>query len=303
RVLCVFHACLSSLCWAKAQSQSSFSQNTTPGATLNLNCQVYRGSRTLVWYKLDTSRRLQLMASANIITNKRKTLYTEERYSVQSSETSSILSVSNVTWEDAGTYYCGVINEYDVSFGPGTEVVVEGKSKPTPSPLQSVVQSPDYIRVQPNESVTLNCSFHISLCTKDHVSVRWKKKSFTSEILSWSNGTNNIVCEDKLKIGETSCVHKLTLTWKEFSSAEDETYFCVVTACGLTLQGTGTRIYLHNITTYSFYPNATALIWSYTVVGLVVFVLLWGIWRTSNKTGSPFSPVKFQGRYLFLHLK
>ncbi|XP_055012612.1 uncharacterized protein LOC129409837 [Boleophthalmus pectinirostris] len=237
---------------------------------------------------------------ASVINNKRKSIYTEDRYSVLDSEVNSTLSVSNVIWEDAGTYYCGVINEYDVTFGPGTVVVVEGKSRPPPSLLPSVpplllpsvppsllpsvLQSPDYIRVQPGDSVTLSCSFNTSLCPQEHTSFQWKKKSSTSEIILWSSGTKNIICENQVSTGETSCVHNLTLNWKDLSSAEDETYVCVVTACGHTLQGTGTRIYLHNIITYSFSPNVMAVIGSNIVVGLVVFVLLWGIWRSSNKS-------------------
>ncbi|XP_055012591.1 uncharacterized protein LOC129409829 [Boleophthalmus pectinirostris] len=266
------------LIWTQAKAEP---QTTPMGATLHVNCQVYSGSRTVVWYKLDSSKRLHLMVSVNSL--KGENLYKNSRYSIQSSEDSNTLRVSRVRWEDAGTYYCGVIDEYGVSFEPGTEVVVvEGKSSLPPS-LQSVVQSPDYIRVQPGDSVTLSCWFNTSLCTKEHISVQWKKKSSTSEIISWSNETKNIICENQVNTGETSYVHNLTLTWKDLSSAEDETYVCVVTACGHTLQGRGTRIYLQNIT-HSFSPNVMAVIGSNIVVGLVVFVLLWGIWRSSNKS-------------------
>ncbi|XP_055012204.1 T cell receptor alpha chain MC.7.G5-like [Boleophthalmus pectinirostris] len=239
------------LIWTQAetQSQPEFSRTTTLGATLHVNCQVYSGSRTVVWYKQDSSRRLQLMVSAN--SHKGQNLYKDSRYSVQSSEDRSTLRVSRVTWEDAGTYYCGVMNEYDVNFGPGTVVVVEGKSRPPPSVLQtvlpsvqSVVQSPDYIRVQPGDSVTLSCWFNTSLCTKDHISVQWKKKSSTSGTMSWSNGTKNIICENQVNTGETSCVH--TQTWSDLSSAEGEMFVCVVTACGHTLQGRGTKIQPHD---------------------------------------------------------
>ncbi|XP_055012190.1 uncharacterized protein LOC110170122 [Boleophthalmus pectinirostris] len=225
----------------KTQSQPEFSQTTTLGATLHVNCQVYSGSRTVVWYKLDSSRRLHLMASAN--PRKGQNIYQDSRYLVQSSEDNTILSVSSVTWEDAGTYYCGVMNEHDVNFESGTVVVVEGKSRPPPSVL-SVLQSPDYIRVQPEDSVTLSCWFNTSLCTKDHISVQWKKKISSSETMSWSNGTKNIICEKQVNTGETSCVH--TQTWSDLSSAEDEMFVCVVTACGHTLQGRGTKIQPHD---------------------------------------------------------
>ncbi|KAK7904654.1 hypothetical protein WMY93_017261 [Mugilogobius chulae] len=207
-------------------------------------------------------QKIQLLSSTNV--RKSRNIYTDDRFTVESSESSSILRVINVTWEDAGTYYCGVMNEYDVSFAPPTEVVVEDKDKPPDSLLQTVIQSPDCISVQPGDSVTLKCSFNTSNCPQDQTSVIWKNKNATSESISWSNRTKPIYCESGGNIGEASCVHNLTLTWKDVSSDEDQTYFCAVTAYEC--------------------PNAVALIGSSLVVGLVISVLLWGIWRTSIKT-------------------
>ncbi|XP_055084933.1 uncharacterized protein LOC129457093 [Periophthalmus magnuspinnatus] len=195
-------------------------------------------------------------------------------------------------------YHCGVMNEYDVSFGPGTEVVVDGKSKPPPSLLpsvppsllpsvppsllQSVVQSPDYIKVQPGDSVTLSCSFNTSHCAKDHISVIWKKRNSTSKIISWGNGTKNIVCENQMSTGGTSCVTDLTMIWMDLSSAGDETYLCEVTACGHTLQGRGTKVHLYNgepctkgsFDVFSLSPTAIALMGLNIAFGVSVLVLV-----------------------------
>ncbi|KAK7904653.1 hypothetical protein WMY93_017260 [Mugilogobius chulae] len=277
-VLCVL------LVWAQAKSQfqPEITQTTALGASLQLNCQIYRDSRTLVWYKLDSSRKLQLIYSENTQDGYR--FYQHVRFSVQSSERGSTLSIFDVILEDAGTYFCGIMNKYYVSFEPGIEVVVvEEKSKPSASLLQTVVQSPDYISVQPGDSVTLKCSFDTSNCPQDQTNVTWKRNNSALEIISWSNSINNINCESRSNSGEASCVHNLTMT---VSSADEGTYLCVVTACGNTLSGSGTRIYFNTWTTAqnSCVPNTMALIGSNIVVGLVVLVLLWGIWRSSNKT-------------------
>ncbi|KAK7904655.1 hypothetical protein WMY93_017262 [Mugilogobius chulae] len=258
---------------AKAQPQPEFFQTTTPGATFHVNCRIYRGERTLVWYKLDNSMKLHMVTSTN--TKKGQNIYQDSRFSVQSSEKDNTLSVTNVTLEDSGIYFCGVINEHDVDFGQGTEVVVKEKSKP--ASLQTVVQSPDYVSVQPGDSVTLKCSFNTSNCPQDHISVTWKRNSSASDIISQIYGTKKIHCDSRANAGEASCVHNLTMT---VSSADDGTYLCVVFACGNSLSGSGTKIQK----TQDLSPNVIALIGSNAVVALVVFVLLWGIWRSSNKT-------------------
>ncbi|KAJ0006334.1 hypothetical protein NQD34_013607 [Periophthalmus magnuspinnatus] len=135
------------------------------------------------------------------------------------------------------TYYCGTNKDEYLDFSAGTVVVVEGESRS----MQSVVQSPDYIKVQPGDSVTLSCSFNTNLCPKENPSITWIKSGSASQMASWNTGIMSTSCE-KRDTGEISCVSNLPLIWKDISSAEDETYFCVVTVCGHMLLGTGTRI-------------------------------------------------------------
>uniref|UniRef100_A0AAV2J9F0 Uncharacterized protein n=1 Tax=Knipowitschia caucasica TaxID=637954 RepID=A0AAV2J9F0_KNICA len=64
-------------------------------------------------------------------------------------------------------------------------------------------------------------------------------------------------------------------------SREEGTYLCVVSTCGHTL--TGTRIHVNVETTVLSEAEPYTLIVSVVVLGLVVCVLLWGIWRSSQK--------------------
>lgn len=222
----------------EAQIQPESFQAAKLGDTVEVNCQVYSGSRTMLWYKLNTDRRLQLLASISI--HKGQIKYTDDRFSVQTSTSSSVLRISKLTWKDTGTYYCGVMNFYDVNFGSGTVLVIKGDSRP----MESVVQRPDNITVQPGDSVTLSCSFITSHCPEEHISGIWLKSGFTSEIISWINGNERVTCESRAHSGETTCVHNFTM--KALSSADDGTYLCVVTSCGQTLFGNGTRLHLNS---------------------------------------------------------
>ncbi|XP_055012206.1 uncharacterized protein LOC129409714 [Boleophthalmus pectinirostris] len=183
------------------------------------------------WYKLNTNRSLQLITS----TIKLVETKVVNRYSVQTSPDETTLTIQNMKMEDVGTYYCGILRSFNISFGSGTVLKFEGESKL----MQSVLQSPAYIRVQPGDSVTLSCSFNTSLCSKDHISVTWIKGS-ASETISWNN-INEVVCDIHSNTEETSCVHNMRLA--NITSTADGIYLCVVTVCGHMQTGTGTRMH------------------------------------------------------------
>ena len=49
-----------------------------------------------------------------------------QRYAIKYDSTSNHLSISATTWEDVGTYYCGVMKLNDIEFGPGTFLMLKG---------------------------------------------------------------------------------------------------------------------------------------------------------------------------------
>uniref|UniRef100_A0A3B4B4D9 Ig-like domain-containing protein n=1 Tax=Periophthalmus magnuspinnatus TaxID=409849 RepID=A0A3B4B4D9_9GOBI len=186
------------------------------GETVVMKCSTKSIWSSRVWYKLGTNRSLQLLASTANVFEKRVL----NRYSIQTSPNETIFTIMHMTAEDVGTYYCGILSSFNVSFGSGTVLELEGESKP----MQSVLQSPDYIKVQPGDSVTLNCSFNTNHCSQDHTSVTWVKSS-ASEMISW-NDINEIVCDLK-NTEESGCVHNMTLS--NITSSADGTYLCFLT--------------------------------------------------------------------------
>uniref|UniRef100_A0A3B4BH55 Ig-like domain-containing protein n=1 Tax=Periophthalmus magnuspinnatus TaxID=409849 RepID=A0A3B4BH55_9GOBI len=227
KILYIFHFVVCFFAVA-AQFQFGSYQKVRLGDKLQVKCKVDKGWNSLVWYKLDTNWRLQMIAlevspSGLSINNYQST--------VESYDTGSTLTVPDVTSEHTGTYYCGINkNAHYLDFSAGTVVVVEGESRS----MQSVVQSPDYIKVQPGDSVTLNCSFNTNLCPKENTSLTWIKSDSASQMASWNTGIMSTSCE-KRDTGETSCVSNLPLIWKDISSAEDETYFCSLSPAGVVL--------------------------------------------------------------------
>ncbi|KAM9335613.1 uncharacterized protein ABDE67_020612 [Symphorus nematophorus] len=125
--------------------------------------------------------------------------------------------------EDAGTYFCGVMNLYDVQFGQGTFLMIKAKV---------------------SDSVTLSCSVHTDHCAAELTSVMWLKNSHHSAPqMIYSSGNHNNICQ-KTQSGETTCVFDLLM--RNLSSDDAGTYYCVVTSCGHTLSGNGTRVNIHS---------------------------------------------------------
>ncbi|KAJ0055945.1 hypothetical protein NL108_016694 [Boleophthalmus pectinirostris] len=243
------------------------------GETVVIKCLTKSIWRNRVWYKQSNNKSLQLVAATN-------NLYQQdspsEKYSAETLMNETTLTILHMTKEDVGTYYCGIINAQDVLFGSGTVLELEKESKS----MQSVLQSPDSIRVQPGDSVTLSCSFNSSLCS-EQTSVTWLKSDPTTEIIAQTSGNENIICDNT---GETDCVYNLML--ENVTSTEDGNYLCVVSAYGHSF--TGTRIHVYGRDLSKLDPTFIVLTVLNVVFFVTVVVLGWLVhsYRKNQHTGT-----------------
>ncbi|KAK7904651.1 hypothetical protein WMY93_017258 [Mugilogobius chulae] len=263
------------LLWTLCSSQLRFVQQkecfkmAKLGETVEIKCLTQSIWEKRVWYKLGINKSLHLITSTNNLFQQNSPV--DPRYSVKSSTSETSLTILHMTKEDVATYYCGIVNSQDVLFGSGTVLELEGDSKP----VQTELQSPDYIRVQPGDSVTLTCSFNTSFCS-EQTSVTWIKSGLTTEIIAQSSGIKNIVCGNT---DGTSCVHNLTL--KDVNSAEDGTYFCVVSACGHSLTGTRIRVNGSALSEQSDCSSTVLILTGLNVVfAAAVVVLVWVVYSS-----------------------
>ncbi|XP_055085224.1 uncharacterized protein LOC129457145 [Periophthalmus magnuspinnatus] len=257
---CDLHLCASQ---QRVVQQPDCFKTAKLSETVVIKCLTKAFWRTKVWYKLGTNRSLQLIASTNSLFEQNAPF--DYRYSMKSSDSETTLTIMNMMKEDVGTYYCGIINSH-VLFGSGTVLELEGESKP----MQSVLQSPDYIKVQPGDSVTLSCSFNVSLCS-EQTSVTWLKSALTTEIIAQTSGNKNKFCGNA---GEMACVHNLTLN--DVTSTQDGTYLCVVSACGHSLTGTRIQVYGSDVSELSdISPTVIILSVLNVVFCAAVVVLVW----------------------------
>nr|XP_024655204.1 uncharacterized protein LOC112430931 [Maylandia zebra] len=231
----VFLIC--SLCAAQLSdvSQPESLKTVKIGDSATIKCFVKSASTKTVWYKVTTGRKLQLVVKADSQYNVRE--FSDEfvnRSSVKFDMTNNHLTINKTSWEDVGTYFCGVLHISEVQFGSGTFLMLTGAKTIS----DSVVQQPESKSVRSGDSVTLSCSLHSAQCTAELISFMWLKNSDRSapEMIYCSDNKNNI--SQRTDRGRTTCVYNFVVRSRDDAGV----YYCAVNACGQILLGNGTKI-------------------------------------------------------------
>uniref|UniRef100_A0A667YY34 Ig-like domain-containing protein n=1 Tax=Myripristis murdjan TaxID=586833 RepID=A0A667YY34_9TELE len=266
-------------------SQPVSFQTAKLGDPVTIECQIKSAERrNRVWYKLTAGRRLQCVATTEIFYDQMICGHQyHHHYSVKFDTIKTNLSISATTWEDIGTYYCGVQQLNFIEYGPGTFLMLKG----TRSSSVSVVQQPESKSVQPGDSVTLSCSVHTGDCGGEDTSVFWLKNSESSgPEMIYFYGNRNDSCE-RTESGspETSCVYKLPK--QNLSSDDAGTYYCVVASCGETLFGNGTELHIEQNSTMTTHSDVSPVIIVLTlstiVLGMATILLVWALRKSQSK--------------------
>ncbi|XP_068570014.1 signal-regulatory protein beta-2-like isoform X1 [Cebidichthys violaceus] len=259
-------------------SQPVAFQTVKLGNSATIECHIKSELKKRVWYKFTPGEGLQLVAAFNYFYN--QTVFADEshfRYSVKFDRINSHLSISATTWEDAGTYFCGVLQFKDIQFGTGTFLMLKGANVMS----DSGVHQPESKSVQPGDSVSLSCSVQTGRCAAEHTSVTWLKTHHSAPKMIYSSGEKTCQSEG------TTCLYSHLM--RNLSSDDAGTYFCFVTSCGQTLFGNGTRINIHNNAVTKpaeLSPAVIALMLSNIILGIVTLILIWTLCKSRRKYSS-----------------
>ncbi|XP_065326333.1 uncharacterized protein LOC134624074 [Pelmatolapia mariae] len=261
---------LCSLCAAQLSevSQPESLKTVKIGHSATIKCFIKSASTKTVWYKVTTGRKLQLVVKTDSSYNVRE--FSDEfvnRSSVKFDLTNNHLTINKTSWEDVGTYFCGVVHISEVQFGSGTFLMLTGAKTIS----DSVVQQPESKSVRSGDSVTLSCSVHSAQCTAELTSFMWLKNSDHSapEMIYCSDNKKNI--SQRTDRGRTTCVYNLIIRSRDDAGV----YYCAVNACGQILLGNGTRVNYGETLTESIplSPSVIALMLSNMVLGTVTLLL------------------------------
>nr|XP_004571088.1 uncharacterized protein LOC101483753 [Maylandia zebra]XP_024657578.1 uncharacterized protein LOC112433841 [Maylandia zebra] len=231
----VFLICSLSAAQLSDVSQPESLKTVKIGDSATIKCFIKSASKKTVWYKVTTGRKLQLVVKTNSQYNVRE--FSDEfvnRSSVKFDMTNNHLTINKTSWEDVGTYFCGVLHISEVQFGSGTFLMLTGAKTIS----DSVVQQPESKSVRSGDSVTLSCSLHSAQCTAELTSFMWLKNSGHSapEMIYCSDNKNNI--SQKTDKGRITCKYNFVVR----SLDDAGVYYCAVNACGQILLGNGTTI-------------------------------------------------------------
>ncbi|XP_041840420.1 uncharacterized protein LOC121639325 [Melanotaenia boesemani] len=259
-----------SLCVAESSeiSQPVSVETLKLGDSATIRCYIKSILTIRVWYKLTMGRKLQLVATMEPNYN-RSVLADEfqQRFSVKYDNIKSHLSISTTSWDDVGTYFCGVMHLNDVRFGSGTFLMLKGVKMIS----DSVVQQPESESVQSGDSVTLSSSVRSDHCSAENTDVVWLKNSEKSAPeMIYSSEDQNRSCQ-RTESGQTTCVSNLLM--KDVHSEDAGTYYCVVTSCGRILFGNGTTI-INSDTRFSLilHVNQNVLVVIIIIITLSVYL-------------------------------
>uniref|UniRef100_A0A3B4ZR75 Uncharacterized LOC103361185 n=1 Tax=Stegastes partitus TaxID=144197 RepID=A0A3B4ZR75_9TELE len=262
-------------------SQPVSLQTLKLGESATIQCYIKSLVTTRVWYKLTTGRKLQLVASfdsyynQNVVADEFK-----HRFSTVFDSINTHLSITTASWDDVGTYFCGVMRLNNVHFGSGTFLMLKGAKMIS----DSVVQRPKSYSVQSRRSATLSCSVHSGQCAAEHISVMWLKNSdHSAPEMIHSSGNQNDTCQTVS--GETTCVYNLLM--RNVSPDDAGIYHCVVTLCGQILFGNGTAIINPDSRKpLELSPTVIALMLSNITLGIVALILVWTLCKTRRKNSA-----------------
>uniref|UniRef100_A0A6Q2X944 Ig-like domain-containing protein n=1 Tax=Esox lucius TaxID=8010 RepID=A0A6Q2X944_ESOLU len=186
-------------------------------------------SNFVLWLKQTFGQKPLLMASSyhysqesSYFNNFIKDFNRTKRLRVKRAEDSFNLTFIETEPGDSATYYCAALKINEIIIAEGTVLIV---------------------KVQPGESVTLNCTVSTETCEGEH-SVYWFRHDSGESPpgIIYTNGDRSGQCMKSPESGSPtqSCVYNLPK--RNLSLSDTGTYYCAVASCGEILFGNGTKL-------------------------------------------------------------
>ncbi|XP_066538080.1 uncharacterized protein [Hoplias malabaricus] len=245
--------------WVLSHVMNATFLTVRPGENATLECYMpFKRVTTMVWYKQSIG---QIPRPVTLMYNYIKDVkfqdeFKDGRFNVSLKSGSFHLSITAVTSQDIGTYYCGIIFLNQLEFLSWTVLM------PTDATVRSILQPPVSELVLEGDSVTLQCTFFTQSCSDEH-SVYWFRHGSGESPpgIIYTHGDTNSPCSRSSETDSPtqSCVYKLPKT--NLSLSDVGTYYCAVAVCGQILFGNGTKLTL--------IENGSGNVWDPVTLGFV----------------------------------
>ncbi|XP_067435549.1 uncharacterized protein [Thunnus thynnus] len=265
---------------SSSHQESSF-VSANVGESLTLQCFYDPDATTrLYWYKQTLGQKPRLMSTLFAF-NKNGTFLHEfkdnPRFTLDTENNKNHLMISDLRISDSATYYCARRFSLMIEFEEGTVVSVKGSGLN----IQALVHQSASESIQPEGSVTLNCTVHTGTCDDGEHSVYWLKNSQESHPgIIYTHGGRNDQCERNNNTQTHTCVYNLPMKSLNPSYAGTE---CAVASCGWILFGNGTKLDVDNEvdSLVLVYFSSGAL----TFTTILVILLAFSVYKMKKRNG------------------
>uniref|UniRef100_A0A672GB22 Ig-like domain-containing protein n=1 Tax=Salarias fasciatus TaxID=181472 RepID=A0A672GB22_SALFA len=209
------------------------------GDEITLRCGHKDKATRYYWYKQSHGQRPRLISSFYKFEQNgtfHNEFQQEPRFTLETESQKNNLKITNLQLHDSAVYLCASNYAYFFEFDRSTTVNVKGSGLN----VQALVHQSGSGTVQPQGSVTLNCTIHTGSCDGEHT-VYWFKSSQASQPgLIYTGGGRTKHCERSENTQTQMCVYNFPL--HNLTQSHAGTYYCAVVSCGHIVFGNGTRL-------------------------------------------------------------
>ncbi|XP_052458896.1 uncharacterized protein LOC128017528 [Carassius gibelio] len=266
---------LSFVCCVAAQGieQPRHLQASKLGDNVTIECYLpNRDFNNMMWYKQEIGMKLQIISKSYIYMIKVKFTdgYDDGRFNVTIGRGIYHLHISFTKKEDIATYFCGLITLGELSFGPGTFLMLHEEHNST-----MVLQKPISDKVDIGDNITLTCIVQMvdEKCEGGHHAYWFREAAEESSPgIIYTDGDvrkHGEICKDDS--AKQSCVH--TLTKRNLSLSDAGTYYCAVLMCGKIMFGNGTNLEFNSTPDSRLTNPLFLLLVSSNIISMIIMIL------------------------------
>ncbi|NP_001005577.1 novel immune-type receptor 8 precursor [Danio rerio] len=229
----------------------------------------------MVWYKQEIGNQLKATSKSYIYMNNVEFVgeFNNGRFNVTISPGIYHLHISSTKKQDVATYFCGTISLGQLTFGPGTFLMLEEEHG------TSTVHQEPISEVHIGDNITFTCRVQREdkkKCEAGHHALWFRE---TAEDLESAPGiiyTAGDIKKHEERCEEDSdsqsCIY--TLTKRSLSLSDAGVYYCAVHGCDKIMFGNGTRLEFSSIRDGDLTNPLFLLLISSNIISMIIIIFL-----------------------------
>ncbi|XP_076829177.1 uncharacterized protein LOC143475274 [Brachyhypopomus gauderio] len=230
------------------------------------------------WYKMSLGKVPQLVVRISDAGTKHRfaRAFDNGHFAVDPGEEKFDLIIKEVSEDDRGTYFCGMMKTNVVEFVSGTHLLFHAEKIKWQLQTEMVFKNGEYSTLQCSmQTVTASCAEEHSVYWFSHGS----NKSHPGIIYTHGNGSDQCTTGSDAGSPTRTCVYDLPRNYTKHS--DGGIYYCAVAACGEILIGNGAKVDVEENNKWTVI-GLTAV----NVISVIIIIVLGGLLYKNQQKGS-----------------